>query len=37
MKVCARCLTPVIYEGVSLGYYAVCPRHDEDLFSWEVK
>jgi hypothetical protein len=33
---CARCLTPVVYTNVSEGYFAVCPEHDEDLYSIEV-
>ena len=37
MKVCSRCDTPVIYEDVSQGYYAVCPTHDEDLYQFETK
>jgi hypothetical protein len=31
-----RCESEITFEGVSEGYYAVCPNCDEDLFSWEV-
>lgn len=37
MIVCARCRTPVSFEQVSDGYYAVCPYHDEDLYDFETK
>lgn len=37
MEVCRRCQTPVVKWGVSKGYYAVCPAHDEDLFTFEVE
>jgi len=33
--VCNRCNTPVIFETVSKGYFAVCPKHDEDLYEIE--
>ena len=33
--VCGRCLTPVTFDDVSLGYWATCPEHDEDLNEWE--
>lgn len=33
---CGRCGTIVEWDNVSEGYYAYCPTHDEDLFSWEV-
>lgn len=36
-EVCDRCQTPVTYDNVSDGYYAVCPNHDEDLYKIEVK
>jgi hypothetical protein len=36
-KVCVRCKTPVIYTSVSPGYYAVCPEHDEDLYTFETE
>ena len=36
-KVCVRCKTPVIYTSVSPGYYAVCPEHEEDLYSFETE
>lgn len=32
-----RCETPVAFENVTDGYYAVCPQHDEDLYHTEVK
>lgn len=35
--VCARCGTEVIFTGVTEGYYAVCPTHDEDLDKWETE
>ena len=34
--VCSRCETPVVFENVSKGYYAVCPWHEEDLFEFET-
>lgn len=33
--VCHRCQSKVSIENVSKGYYAYCPTHDEDLFSFE--
>lgn len=36
-KVCSRCKTPVIYQNISPGYFAVCPEHEEDLYTFEVK
>jgi hypothetical protein len=33
--VCNRCYTPVEFIDVSPGYWAVCPEHDEDLYSIE--
>jgi hypothetical protein len=36
-EVCVRCGTFVVYGNVTPGYYAVCPKHDEDLFQFEVK
>jgi hypothetical protein len=36
-EVCARCKTPVMYIDISPGYYAVCPEHEEDLYSFEVE
>lgn len=35
--VCNRCDTPVSFDDVSPGYWAVCPKHDEDLFMIECK
>lgn len=35
--VCNRCDTPVSFDDVSQGYWAVCPQHDEDLFMIECK
>lgn len=35
-QVCSRCTTPVTFTDVADGYYAVCPHHDEDLYSIEV-
>jgi hypothetical protein len=35
-RVCKRCETPVVYENVSKGYFAICPSHDEDLYSFET-
>lgn len=35
-RVCARCYTPVSYEDVSDGYYAVCNQHYEDLYKFET-
>ena len=37
MEVCARCKTPVVFDDVSAGYYAVCPEHYEDLYKFEVE
>lgn len=37
VAVCCRCETPVSFEDVSQGYYAACPAHNEDLYSFEVK
>lgn len=34
--VCSRCETPVTFENVSEGYYAVCPWHEEDLYEFET-
>lgn len=36
MKLCKRCGTPVSFDEVSDGYYAVCPQHDEDLYEFET-
>lgn len=36
IRLCNRCDTPVIYETVSMGYYCVCPNHDEDLYLFET-
>jgi hypothetical protein len=36
MEICSRCETPVSFENVSEGYYAVCPEHYEDLYRFEV-
>ena len=33
---CNRCDTPVSFDDVSPGYWAVCPQHDEDLDKWEI-
>ncbi len=33
---CNRCDTAVVYVGVSAGYSAVCPEHDEDLYLVET-
>jgi hypothetical protein len=35
--VCNRCLTPVTFDDVSLGYWATCPEHEEDLNEWECE
>ena len=35
--VCNRCETPVSFDDVTQGYWAVCPQHDEDLFMIECK
>jgi hypothetical protein len=35
--VCSRCLTPVNFDDVTLGYFATCPEHDEDLNEWECE
>ena len=35
--VCNRCGTLVSFDDVSLGYWAVCPKHDEDLFMIECE
>jgi hypothetical protein len=35
IAVCNRCETPVKFSGVTAGYWAVCPEHDEDLDKWE--
>ena len=35
-RYCNRCDTAVIYTGVSAGYSAVCPEHDEDLYLIET-
>jgi hypothetical protein len=37
VAVCNRCETPVMFEDISPGYWAVCPEHDEDLYSIECK
>jgi hypothetical protein len=34
---CNRCNTPVSFDEVSPGYWAVCPEHNEDLFMIECK
>ena len=34
--ICARCCTPVSFNEVSPGYYAVCEYHDEDLYQFET-
>jgi len=34
---CLRCGTGVSFENVSEGYFAVCPKHDEDLYEIEVE
>lgn len=36
MIVCIRCNTPVVFEQVSAGYFAVCPQHYEDLYKFET-
>jgi hypothetical protein len=33
---CGRCDTPVVFTDVSPNYFAVCPEHDEDLYSYET-
>ena len=33
---CKRCETPVVFDDVSEDYYAVCPKHDEDLYLFET-
>lgn len=37
MIVCRRCKTEVQFTEVTEGYYAVCPTHDEDLFTFETE
>lgn len=37
ITVCARCLSPVSFAGVSKGYYAVCLKQDEDLYQFETR
>lgn len=34
--VCRRCGTPATFDEVSDGYYAYCPKHDEDLYPFET-
>ena len=36
MTFCKRCDTVVVFIDVTPGYYAVCPRHDEDLYQFET-
>jgi uncharacterized paraquat-inducible protein A len=31
-----RCGTTISFEDVSEGYFAQCPRCDEDVFSFEL-
>lgn len=35
--VCKRCQLPVSFINVADGYYAVCEKHDEDLFQFETE
>ena len=35
--VCSRCLALVTFDDVTLGYFATCPKCDEDLDQWECK
>jgi uncharacterized paraquat-inducible protein A len=37
IEICSRCFTTVSFEEITDGYYAYCPRHDEDLYSFEIK
>ena len=34
--VCSRCHTEVSFHDVTDGYFAVCPKHDEDLWQFET-
>jgi len=34
--ICSRCATVVTFKDVTPGYFAVCPEHDEDLFTFET-
>jgi len=36
MRIHNRCGTPVTYDEISDGYFAVCPECDEDLYSFET-
>jgi hypothetical protein len=36
MYTCNRCQTVVVFTDVSKGYFAYCPYHDEDVYSFEV-
>lgn len=33
---CTRCETPVSFDDVCEGYFAVCPHHEEDLYEFET-
>jgi hypothetical protein len=35
--VCCRCYTPVTFDSVADGYFAVCPEHEEDLSLFETE
>jgi hypothetical protein len=34
---CARCDSILTFHDTTPGYYATCPKHDEDLDRWECK
>lgn len=35
--VCGRCETALSFDNVTLGYFAYCPEHDEDLYQFEIR
>jgi transcription initiation factor IIE alpha subunit len=35
--ICNRCETEVTFDEVSEGYFAFCPKHDEDLYKIETR
>jgi hypothetical protein len=36
VTICIRCEEEVSFEDVSVGYYAYCKTHDEDLYAFET-
>jgi len=36
VTICIRCKEEVSFEDVSVGYYAYCKTHDEDLYAFET-